>query len=850
MAKMRSKRVGQNTRVGQKPMLTLRLIIGVGLALVLGCQSQVLSRQGQRGAVATATLPEAQAIPESPRQILDTYCVTCHNERLNTAELTLDVANVEAPETSPEVWERVIRRLRTGTMPPPGMRRPGPDTYDELASYLETELDAAWPANADPGRISAIHRLNRTEYKNSVRDLFSVDVNVAELLPGEQTADGSFDNYATVLSFTTVHLERYMSVARQVTRLAVGLPPMGPEGRVVEIPLHVEQEAGLGRLSDDAPLGSRGGTAFVHEFPVDGEYRVRLHLRRQYQEYMLGMGWPQQIDVRIDGELMHRFTIGGDAPGTPAVSGGYVGNATSFGSPDWEAYMHNADNELEARFPVEAGPHVLSVTYVRDLWEPQDLPQPKQRGRVIADDEIYMGYSAVQFVDLEGPFEITGFAEDTPSRREIFVCHPDLGAEEEACATEILTRMARRAYRRSATDPEVQTLLEFYSTGREDGGSFDEGIQFALERLLVSSSFLLRVYRDPEDVAPGEIYRLSDLELASRLSFFLWSSIPDERLLDLAESGQLTDPMILEQEVQRMLADRRSEDAIVHDFAAQWLNLRRVEEVVVDPIDYPQYDANLLSAFQRETEMFVASTLREDRSVLDLINADYTYVNERLARHYGIPGVYGSQFRRVTLPNPDQRGGLLAHGSILSVSSYPDRTSPVLRGKWLMDNMLGMPAPPPPPGLDTNLAEAEQGLRLPSIKERLSTHRTNPACNSCHGMIDPIGFALENFDVIGGWRLTDERGNPVDAIGSMPSGEELDGFVGLREYFAGKQFVTTLTEKLMAYALGRRLEYYDRSAVRQIVRGAEADEYRWSSIVAGIVESPAFLMRRATETAD
>ena len=565
----------------------------------------------------------------------------------------------------------------------------------------------------------------------------------------------------------------------------------------------------------------------------------------------MGMGWPQQIDVRIDGELMHRFTIGGDAPGTPAVSGGYVfGSVSSFSSPDWEVYMHLEDNKLEARFPVEAGPHVLSVTYVRDLWEPQDLPQPKQRGRVIANDEIYMGYSAVQFIDLEGPFEITGFAEDTPSRRKIFVCHPDLGAEEEACATEILARMARRAYRRSATDPEVQTLLEFYSMGREDGGSFEAGIQFALERILVSSSFLLRVYRDPEDVPPGEIYRLSDLELASRLSFFLWSSIPDERLLDLAESGQLGDPMILEQEVQRMLADPRSEDAIVHDFAAQWLNLRRVEEVKVDPIDYPQYDVNLLRAFQRETEMFVASTLREDRSVLELINADYTYVNERLARHYGIPGVYGSQFRRVTLPNPDQRGGLLAHGSILSVSSYPDRTSPVLRGKWLMDNMLGMPPPPPPPGVDTNLPAPAQGLTLPSIKERLSTHRTNPGCSSCHGMIDPLGFALENFDVIGGWRLTDERGNPVDAMGSMPSGEELDGFVGLREYFESKQFVTNLTEKLMAYALGRRLEYYDRSTVRHIVRGAEADDYRWSSIIAGIVESPAFLMRKAPETAD
>ena len=835
------------TPVRHTPMLSLPLIVGVGLTLLLGCQSQTLSRQGQPGAIAAATLPETRPIPETPREILDTYCVVCHNEALNTAELTLDVANVEAPETNPETWERVIRRLRTGTMPPAGMPRPDPHTYDQLVSFLETQLDAAWPANADPGRISAIHRLNRAEYRNSVRDLFSVDVDVAALLPGDETADGSFDNYAAALSFTTAHLERYMSVARQVTRLAVGLPPMGPEGRVVEVPLHVEQEAWLGRLSDDAPLGSRGGAAFRHEFPADGEYRVRLHLRRQYQEYMMGMGWPQQIDVRIDGELMRRFTIGGEAPGTPAVSGGYAGNATSFGTPDWESYMQFEDENLVARFPVEAGPHVVSVTYVRDLWEPQDLPQPKQRGRVIANDEIYMGYSAVQFIDLEGPFEITGFAEDTPSRRQIFVCHPDLGAEADACATEILERMARRAYRRSPTDQEVQTLLEFYRMGREDGGGFEAGIQFALERMLVSSSFLLRVYQDPEDAAPGDIYRLSDVELASRLSFFLWSSVPDERLLDRAESEQLADPRILEQEVQRMLADPRSEDAIVHDFATQWLNLRRVEEVKVDPIDYPQYDANLLRALQRETEMFVASTLREDRSVLDLIGADYTYLNERLARHYGIPGVYGSQFRRVTLPNPDQRGGLLAHGSILSVSSYPDRTSPVLRGKWLMDNMLGMPPPPPPPGVDTNLAEVDQGLKPPSIKERLSAHRTNPTCNSCHGMIDPIGFALENFDVIGGWRLTDERGNPIDALGSMPSGEELNGFVGLREYFHGEQFVTNLTEKLMAYALGRRLEYYDRSAVRQIVRGAEADEYRWSSIVAGIVKSPAFLMRKAPE---
>ena len=828
-------------------VLSLPLVVGAGLALLMGCQSQVLPRQAQPNAVATGALAQTQPVLETPREILNTYCVVCHNEAIRTAGLTLDVANVEAPETDPEVWERVIRRLRTGTMPPAGILRPGPQIYDQLASYLEAQLDAAWPANVDPGRISSVHRMNRTEFSNSVRDLLGIDMDLAELLPGDATADGSFDNFASSLSLTTAHVERYLSVARQATRLAVGLPPMGPEGRVVEVPLHMEQEAGLGRLSDDAPLGSRGGSAFIHEFPASGEYRVRLHLRRQYQEYMMGMGWPQQIDVRIDGELKHRFSIGGEAQGTPAVSGGYAGNATSFGSPDWELYMQFEDAKLVASFPVEAGPHTVSVTYVRDLWEPQDLPQPKQRGRVIANDEIYMGYSAIQFIDLEGPFEITGSAEDTPSRREIFICHSDRGAEEEVCATDILTRIARRAYRRSPTDGEIRSLLEFYSMGQEEGGSFDDGIQFALERLLVSSSFLLRVYRDPDGVPPGESYRLSDIELASRLSFFLWSSIPDERLLDLAENGQLTDPMILEQEVRRMLADPRSEDAIVHDFTSQWLNLNRVAEVKVDPIDYPQYDANLLEAFRRETELFVASTLREDRSVLDLIEADYTYVNERLARHYGIPGVYGSQFRRVTLPNPDQRGGLLAHGSILSVSSYPDRTSPVLRGKWLMDNMLGMPAPPPPPGLDTNLPEAEQGLRLPSIKERLSTHRTDPVCNSCHGMIDPLGFPLESFDVIGGWRLTDERGNPIDAVGSMPSGEELNGFVGLRDYFRGEQFVINLTEKLMAYALGRRLEYYDRPAVREIVRVAEADQYSWSSIVVGIVESPAFLMRKVAD---
>jgi hypothetical protein len=401
------------------------------------------------------------------------------------------------------------------------------------------------------------------------------------------------------------------------------------------------------------------------------------------------------------------------------------------------------------------------------------------------------------------------------------------------------------AYRRPVTKRDVQTLLEFFGTGRHDGGSFDYGIQFALERVLADPDFLLRVHRDPTTPREAAGSRLSDIELASRLSFFLWSSIPDERLLDLAERGQLANPPILEQQVRRMLADPRSTDALVDDFAAQWLNLRRVEEVVVDQDRYPNYDLSLLQAFQRETELFVGSTIREDRSVVDLLNADYTFVNERLARHYGIPRIYGSRFRRVTLPNHDQRGGLLAQGALLATTSYPDRTSPVLRGKWLLNNIFGLPVPPPPPGVDTNLAENKPGAPPTSIRERLAQHRQNPSCSSCHAIIDPLGFALENFDVIGGWRSVDESGRPVDASGTTISGAKIEGLRGLRAFLLDQpeQFPRTVTEKLLTYALGRRLEYFDRPAVRRIVRDAAAHDYRWSSIILGVVESPAFLMR-------
>jgi mono/diheme cytochrome c family protein len=817
------------------------LIISGGLIAVALSGVRTSARQTQQEPASATTSPAP-----TPRAVLDRYCVTCHNQKLRTAGLALDSLDITNPSANPEVWEKVIAKLRAGSMPPPGRARPEAATYHAVASSLETEIDRAWAASPNPGRVSTVHRLNRAEYNNAIRDLFALDLDVKPLLPGDETADGSFDNFGDVLSISTAHLERYMSVARQVTRLATGLPPANPGVERFEIPLHVIQDD---RQSDDLPLGSRGGIAVHYDFPVDGEYLIKVRLQRQYQDYIKGMGWPQQLDVRLDGKLLKRFTVGGGAQGRPAASS-YAGDGEPgfAGAPEWEKYMQvTGDAALEIRTKVEAGPRVVGVSFVRELWEPEGLPQPLQRGRVITNDQVYMGYANVGVVQIGGPYDAAGPAKDTPSRRAIFDCYPRLAREESACATKILSRIARRAYRRPVTKGDVQTLVEFFDAGRHDGGSFDSGIQFALERILADPDFLLRVHRDPR--APGEGgqgesgYRLGDIELASRLSFFLWSSIPDERLLDLAEHGKLTDPQVLEQQVRRMLADPRATDALVDDFAAQWLNLRRVGEVVVDPDRYPNYDESLLQAFQKETEMFVASTLREDRSVVDLLDANYTFVNERLARHYGIPGIYGSRFRRVTLPNHDQRGGLLAQGALLATTSYPDRTSPVLRGKFLLNNIFGLPVPPPPPGVDTNLAENKPGAAPTSIRERLAEHRANPSCASCHSVIDPLGFALENFDAIGGWRTVDEARKPVDATGTTVSGATIEGLSGLRALLLEQpeQFPRTVTEKLLAYALGRRLDYYDRPAVRTIVRNAAAQDYRWSSLILGIVKSPTFL---------
>jgi mono/diheme cytochrome c family protein len=822
--------------------LTRRAVLALALT---GWMAGLLSVQTS-ALPAQASPPPATTANPVP-SLVATYCVSCHNEKLRTGGLSLENIDAAHPSANPEVWERVVTKLRAGAMPPTGRPRPDAKTYQAVVSRLEGELDRAWAASPNPGRISAVQRLNRTEYNNAIRDLLALDVDVRPLLPGDDTADGSFDNVADVLNISTAHLERYLSVARQVTRLAVGLPPTIPPVETFDIPLHVLQDD---RQSEDLPLGSRGGIAVRHTFPANGEYRIKVRLRRQYQDYIMGMGWPQQLDVRLDGKLLKRFTVGGGAKGRPAAAS-YAGDGEPgfAGDPEWEKYMQiDGDAGLELRLPIDAGPHIVGVSFVREMWEPEGLPQPLQRGRVITNDQIYMDHAAVGSVEIGGPYDATRTVVDTPSRRAVFVCQPSRGADERSCATKILTRMARRAYRRTVTKADQQTLLAFFDRGRQEiGASFDTGIQFALERMLVDPDFLLRVHRDPAGPAKAgqHVYKLTDLEVASRLSFFLWNSIPDERLLDLAERSELTKPEVLERETRRMLADARAVSALVDGFAAQWLNLRRVSEVVVHPDFYPNYDESLLDAFKTETEMFVGSTVREDRSVLDLLRANYTFVNERLARHYGLNGIAGSRFRRVILPNLEQRGGLLAHGSLLATTSYPDRTSPVLRGKWLLTNIFGVDVPQPPPGVNTSLEETKPGTVAASIRERLSRHRTSPTCASCHAVIDPMGFALEHFDAIGGWRTVDESGRPVDSTGTTPNGAKVDGLTSLRALLLAdpEQFPRTVTEKLLAYALGRRLEHSDRPAVRTIVRAAAARDYRWSDIVLGIVRSPTFTMR-------
>ena len=781
-----------------------------------------------------AVEPEA----ESVRAILDRYCVTCHNQRLRTAGLALDTMDPASVGDHPAAWEQVVRKLRTGAMPPAGRPRPEPAAYAAVASSLETALDRVAAADPNPGRTT-VHRLNRREYANAVRDLLALEIDTTALLPADN-ADLGFDNMADILSVSPALLDRYIFAARRISRLAVGDPGIEPTTETYVLPSMRFQDR---RMSEDLPFGSRGGIAIRHNFPLDGEYDVRIRLRRQLYDYVRGLQNRQQLEVRLDGERVAEFTIGG-APGTPpprTFAGAVLGDRA------WEEYALHADDHLEVRIAARAGPRVLGVSFVQGRSERDGVLQPRATGKVLAIAERWSSTSeapeaAVDQVSIAGPFDATG-PGDTPSRERILTCRPAGVADEAPCAREILSTLARRAWRRPVTGRDLDTLLGFYEAGHRDGG-FEAGIRRSLESILVDPEFLFRVEREPAGAPPGTVHPVSDLELASRLSFFLWSSIPDDELLDAAARGELRDSVVLEAQVLRMLADPRAH-ALVDGFALQWLALGTLPSVVPTPELYPEWDDNLRESFRRETELFVADQIRGNRSVLDLVRADHTFVDERLAEHYGIPNVYGSRFRRVRFDD-GVRGGLLGQGSILTVTSYPTRTSPVLRGHWLLEHLLGAPPPPPPPDVP-DLPDRGEGGRPASVRERLEQHRENPVCAACHAPMDPLGFALEHFDAIGKWRATGEGGDPIDASGVFPDGTEFEGLAGLKAMLLSRdeQFVQTVLEKLATYALGRGLEHYDMPAVRRIMREAAPGDYRWSDLVLGIVESTPFQLRRS-----
>ncbi|PWU04514.1 MAG: hypothetical protein C5B51_16545, partial [Terriglobia bacterium] len=675
----------------------------------------------------------SQASATPWRALLDQYCVTCHNQRLRTAGLTLDTLAVDDTGRQAQTWEKVLLKVRTGAMPPPSMPRPDKTALDGFANWLEAALDRASAASPNPGRIP-VHRLNQVEYMNVVRDLLGLELDGRPPVLADDSDEQGFDNIAGVLSISPTHLERYLSAARSISRLAMGDVTLAPAFATYEVPKGLIQDD---RTSEDLPFGSRGGIAIHHRFPVDAEYLVKIRLRRQLYDYIIGLGRPHKLEVRLDGKLLKTFTVGGEDKGKRAPAS-FVGQI--LGDPAWEQYMHSADAGLEVRFPAEAGSRVVAVSFTKDTAELEGVPQPAG-GRAVSINEWYDGNPSVDSVAIGGPYNVTG-PGDTPSRRKILSCTPAGSSDEESCARKILSTLARRAYRRPVSEDDLQTLLEFYSTGRRRGG-FEAGIQSALERLLASPDFIFRIETAPANQAPGAIYRLSDLELASRLSFLLWSSIPDDTLLDLAVRGRLGDPVNLRQQVLRMLADPRSQ-ALVDNFVSRWLNVFKLRGASPDPDIFPDFDENLRQAFLKETSLFVQSQLRADRSVADLLDADYTYVNERLARHYEIPGIYGERFQRVAL-NDEKRKGLLGQGSILTLTSYGNRTSPVLRGKWLLEMILGTPPPPPPPDVPP-LKEKGETDHPASVRERLEQHRQNPACASCHVRMDPLGFALDNFD--------------------------------------------------------------------------------------------------------
>lgn len=763
------------------------------------------------------------------RRLVDQYCVSCHNQRIVDADpnslsdplssqlravgLALDSLNIQEVANDASHWEKVIRKIRAGLMPPAGMPRPDDGQLEDFREWLQSELDYAGNTNPDPGRKATLHRLNRAEYKNAIRDLLALDIDVNNFLPADDASYG-FDNIGGVLRMSQSLMERYLESSRSISRLAVGNPPLAPFSETFRTQQDQQQHARVTGL----PIGTRGGMLVSYHFPVDANYDLNVELKgiRGYEMDLGSAVETHRLEITVDGVAVETIEVAGTT-------------------------------NVDIQVPVSAGPREIGVAFFRR--PPALAEQVRERfenPRTAGNTGGPLGSMPfVSSLTIAGPYNIDG-PGNTPSRNKIFSCLPDDASEEIACAQQILSKLTRQAYRRPITDDDISVLMDFYTIAQEDGGDFEDRIELALRRLLVSPEFLVRIEADPENVGAEEAYRISDIELASRLSFFLWSSIPDEELLSLAEQNQLGRTLVLEQQITRMIADPRSH-ALTQNFAGQWLQLRNLASIVRPGEPYAvAFDETLRQAMITETEMFFDSIVKEDLAVLDLLTADYTYLNGRLAGHYDIPNIKGTHFRKVMLSENSPRKGLLGHGSILTLTSHAIRTSPVLRGKWILDNILGTPPPDPPPNIPA-LDDRKTSARVATMRERMASHRANPVCAACHTMIDPTGFALEGFDAIGRYRRVDEWFNEIDTSGILPDGTSFDGAAELREALVQhpERFVSTFTEKLMTYALGRGLEYYDMPAVRKIVREAEVSGYGIQSIIIGIVNSYPFQHRRS-----
>ncbi len=794
-----------------------RVLVPAAVALAV-----LASGSGSLRAADPLQQPATATSPQSPqRALLDQYCVACHNQRAKTAGVMFDTLDLAQLSSHADVWEKAVRKLRGGMMPPPGVRRPEQASVDAFVSWLEHSLDEAAATNPNPGRI-ALHRLNRAEYGGAIEDLLGLHIDANAFLPQDDEADG-FDNVASVLKVSPSFLDQYISAARIVSTRAIGNPSPRPASATYRPARGTDQSARV----DGLPLGTRGGLLVEHLFPADGEYKLNVG-GLATAGYVRGMEFRHTLVATIDGAKVFAAQIGGEE------------DMKAIDQKQAAAVAGVNGRFQNIPFKVTAGPHRIGVTFIaRSFAESDEVLSSFKPGQ--GEERI----PRVGSVEVVGPFNPAGLSE-TPSRRRIFACHPASGRDELSCATNILSNVARRAFRRPITDRDLEAPLAFYHSGRET--DFETGIRDGLTAILASPKFLFRAERVPDKVAPGSVYRISDLDLASRLSFFLSGRMPDDRLLEVAENGHLSEPAVLEAQVHRLLADPKSK-SLVTSFAFQWLRVRGIDQIDPDAVVFPNFDEGLREAFRREIELFVDSILREDRSVLDLLTADHTFVNERLALHYGIPNVRGDRFRRVTLADPN-RWGLLGKGSVLMTTSYANRTAPVLRGAWILENIIGTPPAAPPPDVEA-FKENKDGEKARSVREIMEQHRAKPSCNACHGVMDPLGFALENFDAIGEWRSKDRyAGTAIDASGKLVDGSAVNGPADLRKALMKRpeQFVQTMTEKLMTYALGRSVEYYDMPAIRAIVRDAARDNYRFSSIVMGIVRSAPFQMRKMAES--